>query len=124
MVSGLKALTYEENLKELGLTTLEERRRQADMVQVYKIVNGKDMFDSQTWCQLAGQAEWHTGSTADPLNLRPQAARLGLRRNFFTNIVVEDWNKIPLEVRKVNTVNSFKNWLCSAPSKNGGKQVN
>jgi hypothetical protein len=55
--SGLKALTYEEKLKELGLTTLEERRQQADMVQVYKIVNGKDMVDSQTWCQLKAHKE-------------------------------------------------------------------
>jgi hypothetical protein len=109
MVSGLRAHTYEEKLKELGLTTLEERRHQADMVQVYKIVNGKDMVDSQTWFQLAGQAERHTRSTADPLNLRPQAARLDLRRNFFTNRVVEDWNKIPLVVRKAKTVISFKN---------------
>jgi hypothetical protein len=79
------------------------------MVQVYKIVNGKDMVDSQTWFQLASQAESHTRSTADPLNLRPKAARLDMRRNFFTNRVVEDWNKIPLEVRKVKTMISFKN---------------
>jgi hypothetical protein len=79
------------------------------MVQVYKIVNGKDMVDSQIWFQLAGQAERHKRSTADPLNLRPQAARLDLRRNFFTNRVVEDWNKISLAVRKVKTVISFKN---------------
>ncbi len=56
---------------------------------------------------IEGQAERHTRSTADPLNLRPKAARL--RRNFFTNRVVEDWNKIPLEVRKAKTVISFKN---------------
>jgi hypothetical protein len=107
--SGLKALMYEEKLKELGLTTLEERRRQADTVQVYKIVNGKDKVDSQSWFQLASQTERHTRSSADPLNLRPQAARLDVRGNLFTNRVVEDWNKIPLAVRKVKTVISFKN---------------
>jgi hypothetical protein len=70
MVSGMKAYMYEEKLKEFGLTTLEEWRHQADMVQVYKIVNGKDMVDSQTWFQLVGQAERHIRSTADPLNLQ------------------------------------------------------
>jgi ribonuclease P/MRP protein subunit RPP40 len=40
MVSGLKGRTYEEKIEELGLTTLEERRHQADMAQVYKIVTG------------------------------------------------------------------------------------
>jgi ribonuclease P/MRP protein subunit RPP40 len=40
MVSGLKSHTYEDRLKELGLTTLEERRHQADMAQTYKVVKG------------------------------------------------------------------------------------
>jgi hypothetical protein len=90
------------------------------MVQVYKIVNGNVMVDSQIWFQL----ERHTRSTADPLNLRPQAARLDPRRNFFANRVVEDWNKIPLEVRKLKNSDKFQKWPCSAPSKNGGKHVN
>ena len=34
MVSGLKSADYEERLKELGMTTLEERRHQADMLYV------------------------------------------------------------------------------------------
>jgi hypothetical protein len=34
---------------------------------------------------------------------------LDLRRNFFTNRVVKDWNKIPLEVREVKTVINLKN---------------
>jgi ribonuclease P/MRP protein subunit RPP40 len=38
MVSGLKGESYEEKLKELGLSTLEERRHQADMLQTFKIV--------------------------------------------------------------------------------------
>jgi hypothetical protein len=32
MVSGLASHNYEERLAELGLTTLEERRHQADML--------------------------------------------------------------------------------------------
>jgi hypothetical protein len=38
MVSGLKGVTYEEKLPEVGILTLEERRHQADMVQTFKIV--------------------------------------------------------------------------------------
>jgi hypothetical protein len=40
--------------------------------------------------------------------LRPQAARLEVRRNFFTNRTVEDWNKIPSEVKNARTVAIFK----------------
>jgi hypothetical protein len=37
MVSGLKNKDYEDWLKELGMNTLEERRHQSDMLQVFKI---------------------------------------------------------------------------------------
>ena len=57
MVSGLKGAVYEERLKELGLTTLEERRHQADMLQTFKIVRGIDKVNSETWFQMAAHAE-------------------------------------------------------------------
>jgi ribonuclease P/MRP protein subunit RPP40 len=69
MVSGLKAHTYEDSLKELGLTTLEERRHQADMAQTYKIVRGKDMVNKETWFESVTETGRATRSAADPLNL-------------------------------------------------------
>jgi hypothetical protein len=33
----------------MGLTMLAERRHQADMVQTYTIVTGKDTVNSETW---------------------------------------------------------------------------
>jgi hypothetical protein len=42
MVGGLNGTTYEERLKELSLTTLEEQRHRLDMSQTYKIVSGKE----------------------------------------------------------------------------------
>jgi hypothetical protein len=38
----------------VGLLTLEERFPQADMVQTYKIVTGKDMVNSETWFKISG----------------------------------------------------------------------
>jgi hypothetical protein len=32
-----------------------------------------------------------------------------VRRNFFTNRVVEDWNRIPSSLKSAKTVKSFKN---------------
>ncbi len=94
MVSGLKAHTYEDRLKELGLTTLEERRHQADMAQTYKIVKGKDMVNKETWFKSVKETGRATPSAADPLNLRPlnlrpQTSRLEIR-HFFSQRVVED----------------------------------
>jgi hypothetical protein len=109
MVSGLQATTYEARLKELGLTTLEERRHQADMVQTYKIVTGKDMVKSETWFTSVTESGRPTRSAADPLNLRPQTSRLEIRRQFFSQRVIENWNKIPASLKQAKNVKCFKN---------------
>ena len=41
MVSGPVGRDYESRLLELGMVTIEERRHQIDMVQIYKILHGK-----------------------------------------------------------------------------------
>ena len=93
MISRLWASEYEDKLKELGLTTLEERRHQADMAMVYKVLTGKDQVDPTEWFDMAGEAARATRATADPLNVRAKHGRLEVRRNFFTVRVTEQWNR-------------------------------
>jgi Reverse transcriptase (RNA-dependent DNA polymerase) len=45
MVSGLRSHDYEGRLRELGLTTLEERRHQADMLLMFKLSRGDGKLD-------------------------------------------------------------------------------
>ncbi len=47
--SGNGVRDYEERLRELGHTTLEERRHQLDMQQVHKILVGSDKVKIETW---------------------------------------------------------------------------
>jgi hypothetical protein len=42
----MKSTTYEEKYKEMGLNTLEERRKILDLSQVSKIVKGIDKVNS------------------------------------------------------------------------------
>ena len=49
MVSGLASREYGDRLRELGLQTLEERRHQADMVMVHKIMHRMGGLEPETW---------------------------------------------------------------------------
>ena len=42
MAPELKDFKYEERLKEMALTTLEDRRERGDLINVYKMVYGMD----------------------------------------------------------------------------------
>ncbi len=70
MVSGLKSNVYEERLRELNLPTLLQRRHQADMAMVHKILHGKGGLDHTTWFEKAEGGLRTTRNTADPYNLR------------------------------------------------------
>ena len=46
LIPGLRDRSYEERLKECGLTTLETRRLRGDQIEVFKILNGYENIDS------------------------------------------------------------------------------
>jgi len=53
MVKGLKSLPYETRLKRLGLYSVERRRLRGDLIEVFKILTGKERIDPSTFFQLA-----------------------------------------------------------------------
>ena len=108
MVSGLKSDDYSERLSELGLPTLEERRHQADMAMVHKILCGRGSLDSSQWFERAADSVRATRSSANPLNLKVRQGRLEIRRNFFSNRVVSSWNDIPSDIRETVRSENFQ----------------
>jgi hypothetical protein len=84
MVNGLTG-TYEEKLQALGMQSLEQRRKEADMVLVYKILNGKCSVDREKWfdIDLPGDGP-QTRATVNGIRIRPPFARTDRRKNFFT----------------------------------------
>jgi hypothetical protein len=76
------------------------------MVHVYRLVHGIDKIDRvQIFKHVpAGR----TKLSADPLNIRPDTARLKVRRNFFSQRVAVDWNRIGAEIKNSASVHAFK----------------
>jgi hypothetical protein len=108
MVSGLKSDNYEERLRELGMATLEERRHQIDMQQTHKILHGVDRVKKETWFTMAGDGQRMTRQATNPWNIRPQPARLDIRKNFFSNRVISGWNAIPQAIQEKQKPRDFK----------------
>ena len=52
MIPELRDLSYEERLKECGLTTLETRRLRGDQIEGFKILNGYESIDRNMFFSL------------------------------------------------------------------------
>ena len=110
MVSGLQGRTYEERLKECGLTTLEERRKRGDMIETWKILHNIEDVDKSTWFTMAADGAAHrTRLAGHALNIVKPRYNLELRKNFFSVRVCDAWNSLPYRIRESKTINSFKN---------------
>ena len=108
MVSGLRAVEYEDRLLELGMTTLQEMRHQADMTMVFKVLNGMEDVNMADWFTMASEAQRLTRTAADPKNVRVKHGRLEIRKNFFTVRVTNEWNKVPGQIKGLRPVDAFK----------------
>ena len=51
MLSDVKGETYEEKLKDAGLTTLKERRSRGDAIQTFKVLKGFNKVSKENWFQ-------------------------------------------------------------------------
>jgi len=98
--------TYEERLKLLGWTTLETRRLRGDLIQAFKMLKGIDNVDSSHYFIRSS-----TGLRGHSLKLYKSGSRLDIRKYFFSQRVVEEWNRLPESAIQCETVNSFKNKL-------------
>ena len=114
LMTNLKSKTYEGRLKELGLTSLVERRKRGDLITMYRIMTGKDKVDPARWFTMTTPrgGALSTRQNTGWLNVeKPPRSNLELRRNQFSQRVIDDWNWLPDWVKKAKTVNSFKNSL-------------
>ena len=111
LVQGLEGLTYEEKLKKLNLETLRVRRIKADLTLAFKIIRGFSDVDKNTWFHLVDQNNRVTRLSSCQYNLKTQKSRTELRKNFFSNRIINFWNSLPTEVKMCENVKQFKEKL-------------
>ena len=116
--TDVKGATYEEKLKDAGLTTLEKRRERGDAIEAFKTIKGFNRVQIDKWFTFESDDARPTRSNTTVTNegtkrrphvMKGERARLEIRRNFYNVRVVNKWNAIPDWVKEKESVNSFKN---------------
>ena len=106
IISDLRNLPYRERLRKCKLMTLEERRRRYDLIEMFKIMKGIYRIDKDKLFELN-----HNSTRGHSMKIRKKHCRLNIRKNFFTQRIINDWNHLPQSAINKNTVLEFKKEL-------------
>jgi hypothetical protein len=112
MVSGLQNRTYEDRCTELGIQTLENRRKDQDLAQVFRYNIGVGGIDTGGLFEAAAARDGAiTRQAGGGPNFKLPMARLEIRRNSFTVRSVKHWNQLPADIKAAKNCESFKKRL-------------
>ena len=105
MVREFNQLSYEDRLKELGLTKLKDRRTRGDMILTYRLLKGEEGVDFRKFFTLAENEHDTRGHSK---KLEKPMVRLDTRKYFFSIRVVDKWNELSEEEVTARNTHMFK----------------
>ena len=103
-VAVLRDLPFEEQLKVLHLATLVYRRLRGDLINVYKYMNQFCDVKPITKEDPDDTRRGHSSKLQNDTHCRTDR-----RLYFFSNRVIDWWNKIPQETIDAPSIDAFKN---------------
>ena len=107
MIRGLEHLSYEERLRELGFFSLEKRRFRGDFTVASQYLKGAyEQEGKRLFTRVDSDRTRGNG-----LKLRQERFRLDIRRKFFIQRVVTQWNRLSKEVVDAPSLDAFKTSL-------------
>ena len=107
LVLGMENKDYSERLAELKLPSLEYRRKRADVMQTYKIMNNIDKIDEKKFFKPCKEVR----TRGHTMRVQKTQCKSLVRRNTFSQRVVNDWNALPDAVVTSGSINQFKGRL-------------
>ncbi|KAJ7413142.1 hypothetical protein BTVI_44055 [Pitangus sulphuratus] len=107
MVKGLEGKPYEEQLRSLGLFSLEKRRLRGDLIAAYNFyVRGKGGAGTDLSSVVISDKTRGNG-----LKFYQGRFKLKVRKMFFTQRMAGHWNRFPREVVTASCLKEFKKGL-------------
>ena len=103
MIRKLRNLPYEERLRRCNLTSLETRRRRYDLIETFKMMKNIYKVNPEKLFKMK-----ESETRGHNLKIFKQQCRLNSRKYFFSQRVVNDWNKLPKLAVQAKNLQSFK----------------